>query len=74
MWAELAWAELVLGRVVRNSTHPPRCNRTHHRDRHLVSDFMGAAILDLTSLGPPSWIGSRGGRHLGSDVVTSFTL
>ena len=31
-------------------------------------------ILDLTPWGPPSWIGSRGGRHLGSDVVTSFTL
>ena len=33
---------------------------------------MGAAIL--VSWGPPSWIGSRGGRHLGSDVVTSLTL
>ena len=22
-------------------THPPRCNRTRHRDRHLVSDFAG---------------------------------
>ena len=44
-------------------THPPRCNRTRHRDRHLVSDFVGAAIL--VSWGPPSWIGSRGGRHLG---------
>ena len=40
-------------------THPPRCNRTRHRDRHLVSDF----------LGPPSWISRRGGRHLGSEVV-----
>ena len=53
-------------------THPPRCNRTRHRDGHLVSDFVGspswfshlgsevvgAAILDLTSWGPPSWIGS----------------
>ena len=39
-------------------THPPRCNRTRHRGRHLVSDFVGAAILDLTPRGPPSWIGS----------------
>ena len=53
-------------------THPPRCNRTRHRDHHLVSDFVGAAIL--VSWGPPSWIGSRGGRHVGSDVVTSLTL
>ena len=53
-------------------THPPRCNRTRHRGRHLVSDFVGAAIL--VSWGPPSWTGSRGGRHLGSDVVTSLTL
>ena len=30
---------------------------------------MGAAILDRKSWGPPSWIGSRGGRHLGSDEV-----
>ena len=37
-------------------THPPRCNRTRHRGRHL--DFVGAAILDLTSWGPPSWTGS----------------
>ena len=44
-------------------THPPRCNRTRHRGRHLVSDFVGAAIL--VSWGPPSWTGSRGGRHLG---------
>ena len=51
-------------------THPPRCNRTRHRGRHL--DFVGAAIL--VSWEPPSWTGSRGGRHLGSDVVTSFTL
>ena len=60
-------------------THPPRCNRTRHRGRHL--DFVGAAIL--VSWGPPSWTGSRGGRHLGSevwgrhlgsDVVTSLTL
>ena len=35
-------------------THPPRCNRTRHRGRHLVSDFVGAAIL--VSWGPPSWI------------------
>ena len=35
---------------------------------------VGAAILDLTSWGPPSWTGSRGGRHLGSDVVTSLAL
>ena len=55
-------------------THPPRCNRTRHRGRHLVSDFVGAAILDRKSWGPPSWTGSRGGRHLGSDVVTSLTL
>ena len=48
-------------------THPPRCNRTRHRDRHL--DFVGAAILDRKSLGPPSWTGSRGGRHLGSHSV-----
>ena len=47
-------------------THPPRCNRTRHRGRHLVSDFVGAAIL--VSWGPPSWTGSRGGRHLGSDI------
>ena len=57
-------------------THPPRCNRTRHRGRHLVSDFVGppswcrggrhlgpevvgAAILDLTSWGPPSWIWRR---------------
>ena len=56
-------------------TQPPRCNRTRHRGRHLVSDFVGptswcrggrhlgpevvgAAILDLTSWGPPSWTGS----------------
>ena len=51
-------------------THPPRCNRTCHRGRHL--DFVGAAIL--VSWGPPSWTGSHGGRHLGSDVVTSLTL
>ena len=38
-------------------THPPRCNRTRHRGRHL--DFVGAAILDLTSWGPPSWTGSE---------------
>ena len=55
-------------------THPPRCNRTRHRGRHLVSDFVGAAILDRKSWGPPSWTGSRGGRHFGSDVVTSLTL
>ena len=70
-------------------TPPPRCNRTRHRDRHLVSDFVGpppwcrggrhlgvvgAAILDRKSWGPPSWTGSRGGRHLGSDVVTSLAL
>ena len=57
-------------------THPPRCNRTRHRDRHLVSDFVGAAILDRKSwgrhlgsdeVGPPSWC--RGGRHLGSEVM-----
>ena len=30
--------------------------------------------MDLTLWGTPSLIGSRGGRHLGSDVVTSFTL
>ena len=35
---------------------------------------MGAAILDRTSWGPPSWTGSRGGRHLGSDFVTSLAL
>ena len=55
-------------------THPPRCNRTRHRGRHLVSDFVGAAILDLTSWGPPSWFGSRGGRHLGSEVVGAAIL
>ena len=53
-------------------THPPRCNGTRHRDHHLVSDFVGASIL--VSWGPPSWTGSDGGRHLGSDVVTSLTL
>ena len=35
---------------------------------------MGAAILDRKSWGPPSWIGSRGGRHLGSDVVGAAIL
>ena len=50
-------------------TRPPRCNRTRHRGRHL--DFVGAAIL--VSWGPPSWTGSRGGRHLGPEV-TSKTL
>ena len=35
---------------------------------------MGAAILDLTSWGPPSWTGSRGGRHLGSEVVGAAIL
>ena len=30
-----------------------------HRDRHLVSDFMG----------PPSWISRRGGHHVGSKVM-----
>ena len=45
-------------------THPPRCNRSRHRDRHLVSDFVGAAILDLTP-----W-----GRHLGSEVVGAAIL
>ena len=39
----------------RTLTHPPWCNRTRHRGRHLVSDFVG----------PPSWISRRGGRHLG---------
>ena len=41
-------------------THPPRCNRTRHRGRHL--DFVG----------PPSWC--RGGRHLGSEVVGAAIL
>ena len=45
-------------------THPPRCNRTRHRGLHLVSDFVG----------PPSWIGSRGGRHLGSVVMGAAIL
>ena len=45
-------------------THPPRCNRTRHRDRHLASDFVGAAILYLTS-----W-----GRHLGSHAVGAAIL
>ena len=52
-------------------THPPRCNRTRHRGRHL--DFVGAAIL--VSWGPPSWIGSRGGRHLdfvGAAILVSW--
>ena len=35
---------------------------------------MGAAILDRKSWGPPSWIGSRGGRHLGSEVVGAAIL
>ena len=39
-------------------THPPRCYRTRHRGRHLVSDFVG----------PPPWTGSRGGLHPGSEV------
>ena len=43
-------------------THPLRCNRTRHRDHHLVSDFVG----------PPSWC--RGGRHLGSEVVGAAIL
>ena len=43
-------------------THPPRCNRTRHRGRHLVSDFVG----------PPSWC--RGGRHLGPEVVRAAIL
>ena len=47
-------------------THPPRCNRTRHRSRHL--DFVGAAIL--VSWGPPSWTGSRGGRHLWPEVTS----
>ena len=47
-------------------THPPRCNRTRHRGRHL--DFVGAAIL--VSWGPPSWTGSRGGRHLWPEVTS----
>ena len=62
-------------------THPPRCNRTRHRDRHLVSDFVGPPSwcrggrhLGSDVMGPPSWTGSRGGRHLGSDVVTSLAL
>ena len=41
-------------------THPPRCNRTRHRGRHL--DFVGA----------PSWC--RGGRHLGPEVMGSAIL
>ena len=45
-------------------THPPRCNRARHRDRHLVSDFVG----------PPSWISRRGGRHLRSEVVGAAIL
>ena len=45
-------------------THPPRCNRTRHRDHHLVSDFVG----------PPPWISRRGGRHLGSEVVGAAIL
>ena len=61
-------------------THPPRCNRTRHRDRHLVSDFVGAAILvfvgaailDRKSWGPPSWC--RGGRHLGPEVMGAAIL
>ena len=43
-------------------THPPRCNRTRHRGRHLISDFVG----------PPSWC--RGGRHLGPEVVGAAIL
>ena len=30
--------------------------------------------MDRKSWGPPSWIGSRGGRHLGSDVVGAAIL
>ena len=45
-------------------THPLRCNRTRHRGRHLGSEVVGAAILDLTS-----W-----GRHLGSEVVGAAIL
>ena len=41
--------------------------------RHLGPEVVGAAILDLTSWGPPSWTGSRGGRHLGPEV-TSLAL
>ena len=51
-------------------THPPRCNRTRHRGRHL--GVVGAAIL--VSWGPPSWIWRRGGRHLGSEVVGAAIL
>ena len=51
-------------------THPPRCNRTRHRGRHLVSDFVGAAIL--VSWGPSSWC--RGGRHLGPEVMGAAIL
>ena len=45
-------------------THPQRCNRTRHRGRHLVSDFVGS----------PSWIGSHGGRHLGPEVMGAAIL
>ena len=51
-------------------THPPRCNRTRHRGP--PSWYRGAAIL--VSWGPPSWTGSRGGRHLGSEVVGTAIL
>ena len=40
--------------------------------RHLGSHAVGAAILDLTSWGPPSWC--LGGRHLRSDVVGAAIL
>ena len=40
--------------------------------RHLGSEVVGAAILDLTSWGPPSWC--RGGRHLGPEVVGAALL
>ena len=45
-------------------THPPRCNRTRYRGRHLVSDFVG----------PPSWISRLGGRHLGPEVMGAAIL
>ena len=52
--ATLSWSRAL--------THPPRCNRTRHRDRHLVSYFVGS----------PSWC--RGGRHLGSEVMGAAIL
>ena len=55
-------------------THPPRCNRTRHRGRHLVSDFVGAAILDRKSWGPPSLTGSDVKCAIVAPILLLLTL